>query len=787
MKLLKLIITCYLFLFAFTASFSQSDLDLKSGNPFLLDHISGVISSNDYYLSGLDGRGVMDDQFRGLIFLDPDITFVKSIVDRDDDVGQTIEQFDQYFCGFPVEEAGFIQSIIDCGDTYVTNFTVPSENLICIQNCEIEDGKNFVTGNAGDPIEDITYLETVFSPNPIDINDPRDPEIILEEQEYYVTYVYEATVNRSMMYYYFNSYDCTIQKRGDRVNSHNSPGTTSVFSGAPFTSVTIDDQHIGDDEYRLNAHDGGKWIRTYDVEPLESGSPSGWFGPQSLYNQAVAFDQTELPNPFANDFELDYVYLTKTGSETPWASDTMSQRVAFDGHIFACSVWDFYKEKFNRSGSGNNGNPLYIISGWNAANASAFLRQNADVIVTGVRPSAFDSFNTAATLGHEFTHHVIDREINNNITLLNSNAVYEGICDIFGNEAQLYFNENNSANIGANSWISTGGTSFVVNLQYPKQSTDPKIDHYSEYTPGADAHMSAGIMTKWYYLLSDGDTFHGITVYGISREKALHILYETLTTVLPSNPTYVQARNATVKTTRELYGSCSDEYFAVLAAWAAVGLPYLGHYQGYQISGSSYICADSDGGFNGGINLNVCATTLDPDNNFEWDYPGHWNVSINGPNDSAFLVLDFGGIDPPSLPWTYRISVTTPTGLRINKYITIRDCSGNPPSDPCDDAVVTAFTGGDEVPDASNTANEAILDNVRLYPNPTQGIFSISFAETQPLASLTIYNMEGREVMHRQITNTKSENIDIQALSSGIYFVKITTSENTRVLKVAKE
>ncbi len=785
MKLVKTVITCYFILFGLSSCFGQSDLNLKSGNPFLSTHISGVISPNDYYLSGLDGRGVMDDEFRGLIFLDTDITFVKSNIDRDDETGQTIELFDQYYCGLPVEGGGFIQSLIDCGDAFVSNFTVPSDNLICIQNCEVNDGKTFVVANAGDPISDISYLETVFSPNPIDRNDPRDPEIIVEEQEYYVTYVYEATVNRSMMYYYFNAYDCTIQKRGDRVNSHNSPGTTSAFSGAPFTAVTIDDQDQGSNVYRLNADDGDKWIRTYDVEPLESGSPSGWFGPQSLYNRATEFDGVQLPSPFANSYEIDYVYLTKTGSTTPWASTTMSQRVAFDAHIFATSVWDFYEEKFNRSGSANTGNLLYVISGWNAANARAFLRQDADVIVTGVIPSAPSSFNTAATLGHEFTHHVIDRE-HGNSSLLNANAVNEGICDIFGNEAQLFFNENNSVNVGANTWISTAGTSVAVHLQHPKSSTDPKIDHYSEYNAGDDAHISAGVMTKWYYLLAQGGTFHGVTVYGISREKALGILYKTLTTTLPRDPNYVQAKNATVKTTIDLYGTCSDEYFAVLAAWAAVGLPHQGHYQGYQISGSSNICADSDGGFNGGINLNVCATTLDPSNNFQWHYPSHWNVSINGPNDSSFLVLDFGGIDPPSLPYTYRISVVTPTGLRIYKYITIKDCSGNPTPDPCDDVVVTAFTGGDGVPNTSSVTGNAAFNDVLLYPNPTRGIFSIGFKQIQPSASLTIYNMEGRQVMHRQLVNTTSEDVDIQALSDGVYFVKVITPEKTRVLKVVK-
>ena len=73
---------------------------------------------------------------------------------------------------------------------------------------------------------------------------------------------------------------------------------------------------------------------------------------------------------------------------------------------------------------------------------------------------------------------------------------------------------------------------------------------------------------------------------------------------------------------------------------------------------------------------------------------------------------------------------------------------------------------------------ENLNDLVNLYPNPSQGSFSL---ETQNLRveSIEIYNSIGQIIYQKTIPNTFVSNFDIQLKqpSNGMYLVKIQTQK----------
>ncbi len=97
----------------------------------------------------------------------------------------------------------------------------------------------------------------------------------------------------------------------------------------------------------------------------------------------------------------------------------------------------------------------------------------------------------------------------------------------------------------------------------------------------------------------------------------------------------------------------------------------------------------------------------------------------------------------------------------------------------------TINTLGSENLDLTLGIEDVPLSNLKLYPNPTRDVFNIEF--NSPTASeVSIYNINGQQVMKEYITDLKKQaNINVSALTRGIYFVKIKDM-NTRKEKSLK-
>lgn len=75
-------------------------------------------------------------------------------------------------------------------------------------------------------------------------------------------------------------------------------------------------------------------------------------------------------------------------------------------------------------------------------------------------------------------------------------------------------------------------------------------------------------------------------------------------------------------------------------------------------------------------------------------------------------------------------------------------------------------------------------ERVAIFPNPAESVLSVSADE--PMEYLSIFDLTGREVMHLSAADTRLD-VPLEGLTSGIYIIRIKTSDNQIVKKFIKQ
>jgi hypothetical protein len=79
------------------------------------------------------------------------------------------------------------------------------------------------------------------------------------------------------------------------------------------------------------------------------------------------------------------------------------------------------------------------------------------------------------------------------------------------------------------------------------------------------------------------------------------------------------------------------------------------------------------------------------------------------------------------------------------------------------------------------------LDGVTIRPNPSHGLFTLECKQCTGAQYLSVLSGEGVEVFTKNIPESKQEmkeTIDLSKLSKGIYFIRLTGNNSTRVGKL---
>lgn len=75
--------------------------------------------------------------------------------------------------------------------------------------------------------------------------------------------------------------------------------------------------------------------------------------------------------------------------------------------------------------------------------------------------------------------------------------------------------------------------------------------------------------------------------------------------------------------------------------------------------------------------------------------------------------------------------------------------------------------------------------NIKLYPNPANGILNIAFTDANIPENYTIYNSLG-QVMDKGDITSALQSLDITSYANGVYFVKLSKGESATVLQFIK-
>ena len=82
------------------------------------------------------------------------------------------------------------------------------------------------------------------------------------------------------------------------------------------------------------------------------------------------------------------------------------------------------------------------------------------------------------------------------------------------------------------------------------------------------------------------------------------------------------------------------------------------------------------------------------------------------------------------------------------------------------------------------STNTFALNDLQLYPNPAKNKVSIS--NSSIIDSVAITSVLGQEILRKNLNDLQAE-IDLSSFANGIYFVKVSTNKQEKIIKIVKE
>lgn len=426
--------------------------------------------------------------------------------------------------------------------------------------------------------------------------------------------------------------------------------------------------------------------------------------------------------------------------------------------------WNYFKDKFNRSGwDGNHKKVLTKVEPNNFGNIAFYSPANQTLNI-------FKDIMSLDITGHEYTH-----GLTHHTSMLGgtgeSGALNESFSDIFGVLINRYATGNINWSIGTE--IPWGAVGFTVirDLANPTNSCCAPVQNASASIFGganwfntadiSDAndrggiHHNNGVQNRWFNLLSVGGFQNNTSVQGIGIDKAAGISYHNLTTQLTSNSNFQAAANGATAAAEALYGCNSFELEQTRLAWQAVGVnppqPQL------NLFGQTNICSESY--FDTYINFDACWRF---GTNYTWSYPSQFSGTTYG-NGNSTLALTI----PANENGYFQITVTGNFNGIVQTqslWLSVSNCGGQYYS---------------VKPNTHLTQSNQFT----LSPNPTSDIVNITLPNgiNNAIFDAELYNSLGQLVYKRKITNSDNR-LEISELPKGFYNVILRNTSDKKVV-----
>ena len=173
----------------------------------------------------------------------------------------------------------------------------------------------------------------------------------------------------------------------------------------------------------------------------------------------------------------------------------------------------------------------------------------------------------------------------------------------------------------------------------------------------------------------------------------------------------------------------------------------------------------------------------------------NWNYSTNAPTNSQY---DFETVAVHELGHGHQLGHIIANGAimhyqisngSFNRMLSANDTAGA--SDVHERSTTNEICGQDLMMDFDCSSLSVdifnLADEFSIYPNPAKSQLYIKNTSNYYLEAFSIYDLHGRKYLHNKLNNTIDNTIQVNALSSGIYFIKIQTEGGEFTQKFIKK
>ncbi|MFF7749378.1 M4 family metallopeptidase [Streptomyces sp. NPDC007971] len=377
-----------------------------------------------------------------------------------------------------------------------------------------------------------------------------------------------------------------MRKRGESAD----PATGTA---APAAAGLLGSGASGATSYPATAHGTGKTLFVGTVGLTTTATSRGHY--QLKDPSRYGTETRDAKGSYTEKFSAGSKF---TNTTDVWGNGQTTSRAsaAADAQYGITKTLDFYKSTFGRKGIANNSKAAQGMVHWGKKVANAFWDPTCNCMLYGDGDG--DMFKKPLVVldvtGHELTHGVVDATAKLEPTYVDPQgnqygepgALNESLADIFGSNVEFYAKNTKDTPdylIGEKLGLAQ---KFLRRLDHPSlDKLEGTVDYWKPEVYSTEVHAGSGVSSHAYYLLAEGSgkktingvnydspTYNHATVKGIGRTKATAIYYRALTRYMVSTTDFHDARVATLKAAKDLYGASSTEYKTVDKAWAAVNV-----------------------------------------------------------------------------------------------------------------------------------------------------------------------------------------------------------------------
>lgn len=172
---------------------------------------------------------------------------------------------------------------------------------------------------------------------------------------------------------------------------------------------------------------------------------------------------------------------------------------------------------------------------------------------------------------------------------------------------------------------------------------------------------------------------------------------------------------------------------------------------------------------------------------------GSWNLNWNGYGGFTFNTYNiYRGTNPGNLTLLNSVSsnvtsysdMTPPTGTVYYLIEVVKPAACNPSFKTTNDFSSTlsniASSDGLGIAEINNN------DNIQVFPNPGNGLFTITLKGNVNNAEMEVVNSLG-QIVYSDILNGNTKTIDVSDISKGIYFIEVNSGDSIIRKKFIKE